>query len=486
MIKKIDNKAFTLIEVLVVVAVIGILSLLAIPRFIGQTQKADLVRIQHDVKAMEKEIGAKLINKDNEFNEWESNSKYLNQLVQDKELFERQGIAEEVDSTDGTYKVIPKEYKDKINTKLKGTFYANSGGKVYYEHRGILGDSDEEINDRINPDDAKWVEKGNWGTNGKWVMDKDGNAVIYAIDASKPIVFHDMWTENAKLPTETMWTENEKLPTGTMTTLTFQDKVQGDTNSSMSYAFNFTPPNFKTINNLDTNVDTSNVTDMSWMFNNSYITSVGDLSKWNTSNVTDMSAMFNGSQLTSVGDLSQWDTSKVTNMAQMFWASKLTSVGDLSQWNASNVTNMVGMFAYSQLTSVGDLGQWNTSNVTDMTGMFSDSQLTSVGDLSQWNTSNVTNMNTMFAGSKLTSVGDLGQWNTSNVTYMSNMFRESHLTSVGDLGQWNTSNVADISRMFYKSHLTSVGDLSQWNTSNVRDMVNMFTDSTLTPPAWYH
>ena len=97
MVKKIDKKAFTLIEVIVVIAIIGILALLAIPRFIGQTQKAELVRIQHDVKAMEKEIGAKLINGDNEFNKWENNSKDLNQLVQDKELFERGGVAKEIE-----------------------------------------------------------------------------------------------------------------------------------------------------------------------------------------------------------------------------------------------------------------------------------------------------------------------------------------------------------------------------------------------------
>ena len=134
MVKKTDKKAFTLIEVLVVIAIVGILALLAVPRFIGHTQKAELVRIQHDVKAMEKEIGAKLINGDNEFNKWGSNSKDLNQLTQENKLFENEGIAKKVDPVDGTYKVIPEEYKAKINTKLKGTFYANSGGKVYYEH----------------------------------------------------------------------------------------------------------------------------------------------------------------------------------------------------------------------------------------------------------------------------------------------------------------------------------------------------------------
>ena len=41
MVKKIDKKAFTLIEVIVVIAIIGILALLTVPRFIGHTQKAE-------------------------------------------------------------------------------------------------------------------------------------------------------------------------------------------------------------------------------------------------------------------------------------------------------------------------------------------------------------------------------------------------------------------------------------------------------------
>ena len=304
--------------------------------------------------------------------------------------------------------------------------------------------------DTIDSNDAEWVQKGNWGTNGKFVVDKDGNAVIYAMDASKPIVFHKMSDEN------------NKLPKATLTTLTFQDKVQGDTNSSMDYAFAYgsSYPNLKTITNFDTNVDTSNVTSMSNMFNDSRLTSVGDLSQWNTSNVTDMSGMFSWSQLTSIGDLSKWNTSKVTNMSDMFGLSKLTSVGDLSQWNISNVTRMNGMFYRSRLTSVGDLSKWNTSKVFSMQDMFWDSKLTSVGDLSQWNTSNVTSMTIMFFDSQLTSVGDLSQWDTSNVTNMGGMFQDSQLTSVGDL--------------------------SQWNTSKVKYMTDMFKASKLTPPSWYH
>ncbi|NBK97283.1 MAG: prepilin-type N-terminal cleavage/methylation domain-containing protein, partial [Erysipelotrichia bacterium] len=210
MIKKIDNKAFTLIEVLVVVAIIGILTLLAVPRFIGHTQKAELVRIQHDIKAMEREIGAELINKDDEFDSWEDNNKDLNQLVQNKKLFDNKGVAKEVESTDGTYKVIPKEYKDKINTKLKGIFYINSGGKVYYEHGKMPGYSDEEIEDKIKQGfipiataeelnnvrratletygkGTEWEGKYTGGLDKKYVQVKNINLSIYSEEGWAPI-----------------------------------------------------------------------------------------------------------------------------------------------------------------------------------------------------------------------------------------------------------------------------------------------------------
>ncbi len=277
--------------------------------------------------------------------------------------------------------------KPQINTLANLTF-----GKISSVTEGI-GKSDNispSNTNKINPNDAKWVTKGDYGTNGKFVVDKDGNAVIYAMDASKPIMFHNMSAENAKLPKDTL------------TTLTFQDKVQGDTDSSMNSAFTSTFTNLKTINNLDTNVDTSNVTDMNSTFWKSQLTSVGDLSQWNTSNVTDMRSMFRDSKLTTVGDLSQWNTSKVTTMSYMFQTSKLASVGDLSKWNTSNVTDMGWMFCNAQLNSVGDLSQWNTSKVITMSYMFWDSKLTSVGDLSKWNTSNVTDMGGMFRDSKLT------------------------------------------------------------------------------------
>ena len=221
-------------------------------------------------------------------------------------------------------------------------------------------------------------------------------------------------------------------------------------------------------------LNTSNVTNMSNMFNGcSSLTSL-NVSSFNTSKVTDMSNMFYGcSSLTSL-NVSSFNTSKVTDMKEMFnWCSHLTSL-DLSNFNTSNVTIMRSMFSEcSRLTSL-DLSNFNTSNVTDMRSMFSwCNRLTSL-NVSNFNTSNVTNMGRMFYECRgLTSL-NVSNFNTSNVTDMYDLFSCcTGLTSL-DVSNFNTSKVTNMSGIFYNcSGLTSL-DLSGFNTSNVTDMSHMF------------
>ena len=100
-------------------------------------------------------------------------------------------------------------------------------------------------------------------------------------------------------------------------------------------------------------IDTSNVTDMNYMFGECYSLTSLDLSSFDTSNVTDMEYIFNGcSALTSL-DLSSFNTSNVTNMYSMFdGCGALTSL-DVSSFNTSNVADMYGMFGNcTSLTSL--------------------------------------------------------------------------------------------------------------------------------------
>ena len=95
-----------------------------------------------------------------------------------------------------------------------------------------------------------------------------------------------------------------------------------------------------------------------------------DLSALDTSEVTNISAMFNKcSSLTSL-DVSKFDTSQVTDMSNMFaYCSSLTSL-DVSNFDTSQVTNMYEMFyGCSSLTSL-DVSKFDTSNVTNTSSMF--------------------------------------------------------------------------------------------------------------------
>ena len=143
------------------------------------------------------------------------------------------------------------------------------------------------------------------------------------------------------------------------------------------------------------NLDTSNVTDMSFMFGEcSGLTSL-DLSNFDTSNVTDMRYMFSDCSGLKSLDLSNFDTSNVRNMEWMFNSCSGLKSLDLSNFDTSNVRNMRRMFPHCSLTSL-DLSNFDTSNVTDMSSMFYGCLNLKSLDLSSFDTSNVTNMSYMF------------------------------------------------------------------------------------------
>ena len=227
------------------------------------------------------------------------------------------------------------------------------------------------------------------------------------------------------------------------------------------------------INGLN-NLETSNVTNMSYMFYScSSLTSLNVIN-FNTSKVTDMSLMFYGcSRLTNL-DVSNFDTSNVTSMRAMFsGCSSLTSL-DVSNFNTSNVTNMGSMFSScSNLTNL-DVSNFDTSNVTNMESMFSScSNLTNL-DVSNFDTSKVTDMSAMFGYCSFKDL-DLSNIDTSNVTDMHWMFYGcTSLTSL-DVSNFNTSNVTSMDYMFYLCKSLTSLDVSSFDTNKiVKKMSQMF------------
>ena len=170
------------------------------------------------------------------------------------------------------------------------------------------------------------------------------------------------------------------------------------------------------------------------------------------------------------------NTSYVTNMSFMFWNCKNLTSLDLSNFNTSKVTSMYYMFAGCENLTSLDVTNFNTENVKIMNDMFFGcNNLTSL-DLSNFNTSKVasTSMEFMFAGcNNLTSL-NLSNFNTENVTYMSRMFYNCESITSMDLSNFNTSKVISMTDMFSGcKNLTSL-NLSNFNTSKVTSMYYMF------------
>ena len=172
-------------------------------------------------------------------------------------------------------------------------------------------------------------------------------------------------------------------------------------------------------------LNTSEVTDMSFMFEDCMALTSLDVSHFDTKKVTYMRAMFNGcSELTSL-DVSNFDTRNVTDMAMMFSYCNNLTTHNVSNFNTAKVTDMSGMFTNCQrLTSI-DLSNFNTAKVTDMSGMFYCCKALTTLNLSNFNTANVTDMNWMFhtcTNLRTISVGD--GWSTAKVTQSGLMFKD--------------------------------------------------------------
>lgn len=146
-----------------------------------------------------------------------------------------------------------------------------------------------------------------------------------------------------------------------------------------------------------------------------------DLSDLDTSNVTDMSFMFSGcNSLTSL-DLSGFDTTNVINMGSVFsYCSKLTNL-DLSGFNTTNVTNMGSMFYECRSLTNLDISSFDTTNVTNMGSMFFVCELLTNLKLSNFNTKNVTNMSYMFDNCKSLTNLDMSSFDMINVVNTDSM-----------------------------------------------------------------
>ncbi len=219
--------------------------------------------------------------------------------------------------------------------------------------------------------------------------------------------------------------------------------------------------------------DTSEVTDMTYMFASCEKLTNLDVHSFDTSHVTSMYGMFGACSGLSSLDVSSFDTSLVTDMSLMFYGCGSLTGLDLRSFDTSLVTDMSYMFSSCDSLTALDLRNFNTSHVTNMASMFSTCFSLRDLDISSFDTSLVADMSYMFTGLCLTDL-DVSSFDTSSVTDMSLMFHACIGLTDLDVRNFDTSHVTDMEGMFY--NCTSLANLAvdSFDTSLVYDMSYMF------------
>ena len=303
-----------------------------------------------------------------------------------------------------------------------------------------------------------------------------------------------------------------------------------------THAWFYNMENLQSISSLSY-LNTSEVTNMSWMFGACPNLNNLDLSNFNTSKVTNMDHMFYDCAGLTRLDLSSFNTSKVTDMNSMFLScSNLQKIYVDEGWSTAAVTNSSYMFLYSTSLVGGKGTTYDASHVDKAYAHYdggpsnpgyltavgaeayacytsSDSTLTFYYDTlrgmrqgtkysmpsittltpawySDGTYANVTNVvfEPSFAGyrptytygwfrsmRKLRNITGMSYLKTDKVLDMRYMFQSCTALTSLDVSHFNTSRATNMNAMFDGCSGLASLDLSSFNTSNVTNMARMFT-----------
>ena len=263
------------------------------------------------------------------------------------------------------------------------------------------------------------------------------------------------------------------------------------------------------------NLNTTNVTDMTGVFDNCPALTSLDLSGFNTANVTTMNSMFrycSNLETIFVGD--GWTTGAVQSATYMFLnSSKIVgnygteysrdhvdisyacidgpdTPGYLSKHGNPMPYAVVTKDSSNQPLSVAfyfdaNIADHNTGNVAIIRALrrpgiytnWAQSSLTSVTfDESFFGYKGLTSLSQWFSNCKgLTSIDGLQYLCTDNVTNMSSLFYSCEKLTDIDVSHFNTENVTNMENMFYLcSELTEL-DLTNFDVSKVTATQSMFS-----------
>ena len=157
--------------------------------------------------------------------------------------------------------------------------------------------------------------------------------------------------------------------------------------------------------------------------------------------------------LTRIDGMENLNTSEATDMQYMFNGCKKLDSLDLSGFSTANITSMQAMFkGCSGLTAL-NLSGFSTGNVTSMQEMFANCSSLTALDLSSFSGSRVTTTELMFSGCASLAAVSLAQFDTPKLKYMDKMFQNcSALTKLDlssfDLKEMNFQNGVSGGQLF--------------------------------------
>ena len=194
----------------------------------------------------------------------------------------------------------------------------------------------------------------------------------------------------------------------------------------------------------------------------------------------DCSWWFSGFKgLTTITHLEYLNTSQVTNMQYMFSNCESLEALDLSTFNTENVTSMSNMFYYCKSLKSLNLSSFNTSKVTFMGSMFSDCESLTALNLNSFNTENISNYGYMFQRCTSLTTLDLSSFNSKEILNTSFMFTGCIALKTIDISSFDTSKTTDMTFMFGGcSALETIYASSAFTTDNVKNDFYMFSNCT--------
>ena len=215
-----------------------------------------------------------------------------------------------------------------------------------------------------------------------------------------------------------------------------------------------------------------------------------DLENLDTSKVTDFSYMFFDCSSVKKLDLSNFDTRNAVSFSRMFKeCSSLTSI-DLSSFDTEGAYNFDWMFERCSGLTALDVSSLDTSSATNLCGMFFMCEKLKSIDLKKFSTKNAKKISWMFQGCSSLEELDLSSFDTGATEDFAEMFtRCSKLKSIKGAESWNVSRGTDFELMFYKCPSLSL-DCSQWDVSglslNKSDAFDRFNDGApgVISPEW--